>query len=314
MTSQRDVFIGELFKLAKKDKDVYLITVDMGAPSLDAWRTQLPEQLIYAGISEQHAINFAAGLSSKGKKVYIYFMASWVARCFEQIRYSCAIGDNPVTILGNGVGLGYAPAGPAHETNDDIAYTRSLLGIEIYSPSNNRKVKELVTLTYSQKRRLRYIRLERKHSAEIENYYQNKSIMESNGIELIGKGSDHNIAIVSYGYMLGRSLEVCKKLNSVGVSTELYDMWKTKPVDKTFVKNNLCKYNYIITIEEQTLSGGFGSILCEALADLNVQKPLLRLGLKDMYMLENGSRDYLIDKSGLSVNEIYKKIISFTKD
>ena len=121
MTSQRDVFIGELFKLAKKDKDVYLITVDMGAPSLDAWRTQLPEQLIYAGISEQHAINFAAGLSSKGKKVYIYFMASWVARCFEQIRYSCAIGGNPVTILGNGVGLGYAPAGPAHETNDDIA-------------------------------------------------------------------------------------------------------------------------------------------------------------------------------------------------
>ena len=85
MKSQRDTFISGLFELAKNDKDVYFITVDMGASALDRWREELPEQVIFAGISEQHAINYAAGMAAEGKKVYVYFMAAWVARCFEQI-------------------------------------------------------------------------------------------------------------------------------------------------------------------------------------------------------------------------------------
>ena len=69
--TQRDIFISELFELAKSDKDIILISVDMGAPTLDVWREELPEQFIAAGISEQNAINVAAGLSAAGKKVYV---------------------------------------------------------------------------------------------------------------------------------------------------------------------------------------------------------------------------------------------------
>ena len=69
--TQRDTFISNLFEQAKTDKDIILISVDMGAPSLDVWREELPEQFIAAGISEQNAINVAAGLSSAGKKVYV---------------------------------------------------------------------------------------------------------------------------------------------------------------------------------------------------------------------------------------------------
>ena len=141
MSSQRDIFLTRLFERAKEDKDIYLISVDMGAASLDRWRQELPDQFFAAGISEQNAINFAAGLSAAGKKVYIYFMACWVARCFEQIRYSCAMANNPITILGNGVALGYAPAGPAHEPTEDLTYMRSLCDIEIYSPTNGEERK-----------------------------------------------------------------------------------------------------------------------------------------------------------------------------
>ena len=91
MKAQRDTFISDLYELAKTDKNIILISVDMGAPSLDIWRETLPNQFIAAGISEQNAINVAAGLANAGKKVYVYFMAAWVARCFEQIRYSCSI-------------------------------------------------------------------------------------------------------------------------------------------------------------------------------------------------------------------------------
>mgnify|MGYP001368293983 CR=1 FL=1 len=106
--AQREVFISTLFEKAKLDKDIYFLSADHGAKALDAWRDQLPKQFIALGISEQNTINVASGLSAIGKKVYVYFMASWAARCFEQIRYSCAMAKNPITILGGGPALGYS--------------------------------------------------------------------------------------------------------------------------------------------------------------------------------------------------------------
>jgi transketolase C-terminal domain/subunit len=87
LKTQRDEFIEKLFVEAKKDSSIIFISVDMGAPALDQWREELPNQFIVAGISEQNAINLAAGLSRAGKKPYVYMMACWVARCFEQIRF-----------------------------------------------------------------------------------------------------------------------------------------------------------------------------------------------------------------------------------
>ncbi len=313
MRAQRDTFISELFEIAKKDEDIILISVDMGAPSLDIWREELPKQFIAAGISEQNAINIAAGLSRAGKKVYVYFMASWVARCFEQIRYSCAMANNPITILGNGVGLGYAPAGPAHEPNEDIAYMRSINGIEICSPSNNQLTKELVDLTYNLPK-LRYIRLERGHCKEMENY----KININNDINLIRPGlrdsvdSDPKVAIFSSGYMLGRSLDAWLEL--VGShQVSLFDIWRIKPLDKNRLNFFLTNYTHVVTIEEQTLDGGFGSAICEAICDLNIDKKILRLGLPERFIFENGNRDHLIDTNGLSKNEIVDKIKKFIK-
>ena len=144
--SQRDVYLLSLLDRAKSDKDIILMSVDMGAPAIDKWKSELPEQYFEMGISEQNAINVAAGLSRGGKKVFVYFMAVWVHRCFEQIRYSCSIASNKITILGNGVGLGYAPAGPAHEPNEDVAVMKSLHNIEIYSPSSRVQIPQLVDL------------------------------------------------------------------------------------------------------------------------------------------------------------------------
>jgi transketolase len=314
MKTQRDIFISELFKLAKEDKNIILISVDMGAPSLDIWREELPDQFIAAGISEQNAINVAAGLSKAGKKVYVYFMAAWVARCFEQIRYSCAMANNPITILGNGVALGYAPAGPAHEPNEDIAYMRSINNIEIYSPANLSATKELVNLTYNTPK-LRYIRLERNYANQVEEYSYNIN----NTVTLLKPGlkephnNDCSVLILSSGYMLGRACDVWKNLIDKSIQTSVIDIWRIKPLDKKSLLNNLNFYTHIVTIEEQTLDGGFGSAICEVLGDYNINKPILRLGLPERFIFENGTRDYLIDNNGLSVNEITNKIEKFIK-
>jgi len=320
MTTQRDTFIGELFNYAKKDKDIYLISVDMGAPALDQWRTELPDQFLSAGISEQHAINFAAGMAAEGKKVYVYFMAAWAARCFEQVRYSCGLGENPITILGNGVGLGYAPAGPAHEPNDDIAYMRSILGIEVITPCNLQIVKSLVRLTLEQPK-LRYLRLERKYATELDDIYNSYTLSNNflnMGVSLMKPGLSENplrtkpkIGIVSCGYMLGRSAKVMHKLMLDGHDCSVIDMWRVKPIEDRRLLSCIEPYETIVTIEEQTLSGGFGSAVCEVLADNGVKKDMLRIGLPERYIFENGDRDYHLNNNGLSVEAIYDKIKTF---
>ena len=319
MTTQRDTFISYLFEKAKEDKSIYLISVDMGAPSLDVWREELPDQFIAAGISEQNAINIAAGLSAAGKKVYVYFMAAWVARCFEQIRYSCAMANNPITILGNGVALGYAPAGPAHEPTEDIAYMRSLNGIEIYSPANTNIIKDLVDLTIREPK-LRYMRLERKYAQEVEDqyklgYYNNVGIYcVKPGLKEPRKEGVSRIAILSSGYMLGRAVRAWDKLLKNGFEASVMDLWKIKPINADFFVNRLREYDHIITIEEQNLFGGFGSAVCEVLADQGINKRVLRLGLPEKYIFENGSRDHLLDTNGLSDESIYADIVEFVED
>jgi transketolase len=289
------------------------MSVDMGAPSLDIWRETLPDQFIAAGISEQNAINVAAGLANSGKKVYVYFMAAWVARCFEQIRYSCAMAKNPITVLGNGVALGYAPAGPAHEPNEDIGYMRTINGIEIWSPANTSATKSLVQLTI-EKPALRYIRLERNHAKEVESFDFNTN----NTINLIRSGlkepvnGEPRIAILSSGYMLGRADNVWSTLiNKHQIS--LYDVWRIKPLNASQLGNILSNYTHVVTIEEQTLDGGFGSAICEAICDLGLNKKVLRLGLPERFIFENGSRDHLINTNGLSVQNIVEKIETFIK-
>ena len=310
---QRDAFISTLFERAKHDKDIYLISVDMGAPSLDRWRDELPDQFFAAGISEQNAINFASGLAANGKKVYVYFMASWAARCFEQVRYSCAMANIPITILGNGVGLGYAPAGPAHEPNEDISYMRSLCGIEIISPANSEVSSALVDHTLENPK-LRYLRLERKHASEMDNAYNNiDSSFLNDGATFAKSNQEKEVCIVSSGYLLGRALNVAHRLDKEGIKTSVLDLFKIKPLNTNSISQTISSFDHVVTLEEQTLSGGFGSAICEAINDSGVNKNVLRIGLPERYIFENGTRDHLLNTNGLSEEDLYNKILKHVK-
>lgn len=311
MRAHRDVFIEELFSQAKKDASIVLISVDMGAPALDKWRQELPDQFVAAGISEQNAVNFASGLAASGKKPYVYMMACWVARCFEQIRYSCAMPNNHITILGNGVGLGYAPAGPAHEPTEDLCYMRAIEALEIISPSSEMQVREIAKNTFTSPA-LRYVRLERSLAARLST---RKHFPDSSGIEVIEvlKGDGlFKISILASGYILDRAIDLAQQINQeTGYSIQVIDVWKIKPLDLRVFENYIKNDSVLITIEEQARDGAFGSAILEAVSDLNLSLPTLRLSLNTAFAFENGSREELLDRYGLSISSMNDRSLEF---
>jgi transketolase len=213
------------------------------------------------------------------------------------------MGKNPITIIGVGVGLGYAPAGAAHTPTDDMAYMRSICGIEIYSPATNAVVKELVKYTYKN-RKLVYVRLERAYDAALDDLYEDFDFEKSDGVFIPHNvGQYARVSIITSGYLLSRGLKIAKK-----VTTNLYDLYQLKPTPKILLRY-LDNTDYVVTLEEQTLNcGGFSSVVADTIADNGIHCKLLRFGLEEDYILGNGTRDEMLDAHGLSVDKINTEI------
>ena len=222
---QRDVFIEEVFQAAKKDRDIFFVSADFGAPALDQFRQQLPTQFIHAGISEQHMIDMAAGLALSGKKVYVYAMAPFITmRCLEQTKCSLALMGLPVTIVSVGAGLGYADAGPTHYNTEDIACMRSIVGVDVLSPCDEITTRMMARMTITRPG-LRVIRLERHALPPI---YLSETEVGNEGYTELRRGTD--VCLLSYGHMLHRVMQAATK-SGVGV----IDLFQVKPIDDSLL-------------------------------------------------------------------------------
>ena len=263
----RDAVIGVIFEAAKKDRDILFISADLGAQALDAFRAELPAQFIHAGIAEQNMVDLASGLALSGKKVFLYAMAPFItARCYEQVKCVIASMNLPVTLIAVGVGLGYDHATLTHFTPEDIACMRALNGIEVLSPSDAEAARAMA-IQAIENPAFRYIRLERQPQAPL--YDGGFAALSAAGYSEIAAGRD--VAIVATGYMTHR----------------------INPLAADKFAAALAGYRSVLTVEEQLLDGGMGSVVVEALADTGTHLPVKRLGMMDGFDVVNGNRDEL---------------------
>ncbi len=305
MKFQRDILIDKIYEMALKDKDIYFISADLGAPALDRLRDDLPEQFIHAGISEQNMIDVAAGLALSGKKVYVYAMGPFITlRCLEQLKCSLAQMNLPVTVISVGLGLGYADAGPTHYITEDLACLRAIVNFEVYTPSDLSTVVELAELI-NKKPALRVLRLDRNAVEDI----HTQGVSVDTGFVELKKGKQ--IGILSCGYVLQRILKNWGEVTN-GLDIGLVDVFRNKPLNLEELKPIFEKYKKIITVEEQCLSGGFGSSILEAISDLGMNNLVKRLGLEERYYFENGGREFLLDTFGLSNQQLKETVISIS--
>ena len=300
----RDTFVKTLLEIAKKDKNVYIVTGDLGFGVLKPFWDELPDQIINAGIAEQNMTSIAAGLAMQGKVVYTYSIGNFpTLRCIEQIRNDCAYHDANVKVVCVGGGFVYGSLGMSHHATEDIAMMRALPNVTVVAPGDLVDAACATKAIYETPGTC-YLRLGRGGEKQIHDSIDNFEIGKAIKIQ-----DGEKIAIFSTGAIFDEVDEACKALSEEGIVPTVYTFPTVKPIDKDVILECASKYGTIITVEEHNLSGGFGSAVAEVLAEQDSKNAkLVRIALDDRYSCIVGSQKYLRQQYSIDSKAIIEKV------
>lgn len=304
----RDTFVKTLIELAKKNKNIELITGDLGFGVLKPYWETLPEQFTNAGIAEQNMTTIAAGMALEGKIVFTYSIGNFpTLRCLEQIRNDCAYHQTNVKIVCVGGGFAYGALGMSHHATEDIAVMRALPEVTVVCPGDLMEA-EAITKAIAEYPGTCYLRLGRGGEKKVHNNIPNLRIGKAIKIRDIDGLKEGKIAVFSTGAILDEVTDACDELLNKGYSIVQYSFPTVKPIDiETIQKCREC-VEWIVTIEEHNLSGGFGSAVAEVIAEMDGKAKLKRIGMEDTYCTKVGSQMYLREQYGLTKSSIINKI------
>lgn len=300
----RDTFVRTLLEIAKKDKNVYIITGDLGFGVLKPFWTELPDQIINAGIAEQNMTSIAAGLAMQGKTVYTYSIGNFpTLRCIEQIRNDCAYHNANVKVVCVGGGFVYGSLGMSHHATEDIAMMRSLPDVTVLAPGDLVEA-ECATKAIYEMPGTCYLRLGRGGEKRIHEKLDGFTIGKAIEIQ---KGE--KVAVFSTGAIFDEVNEACEELKGQRIIPTVYTFPTVKPIDKEVILECAKTHKAIITVEEHNLSGGFGSAVAEVLAEADgVKAKLVRVALDDRYSCIVGSQKYLRKQYSIDAKAIIEKV------
>jgi transketolase len=294
----RDAFSNTLVSLAKADSNVLLLTGDHGYALFDAFRRECPNQYINAGIAEQNMVGMAAGLARAGFKPFVYGLAAFIpVRVIEQIKLDVAHDKLPVIFIGDGAGFVYSHLGTSHQATEDIAVTRGIANLNIYSPADRYELAASIELAY--KTNLpSYIRIGK---ADLGDIHVGPLQLEPGNIIQVKKGDSKIYAIIATGSMLHDAGELALNLGRENVS--IWSVPCIKPCDVKQIELICSEVEVIIVLEEHSIIGGLGSLVSEVSTD-SFPRRIIRIGVNDRYSDKCGSYRYLKREHELDIDSI----------
>jgi transketolase len=250
-------------------------------------------------------LDLAAGLALEKNKVFVYAMAPFLSlRAIEQTKCGAGLMNLPICIMSVGIGLGYADAGPTHYSTEDFACCRSIVGSSIYTPSDLKTTKFIVNDMLSNPK-FSYVRMDRDVLPEgstkisLEDYKK--------GFKIYGDINNNKIALISHGKMLHKCLEI---FNNEPDKFICIDLFRSKPFPNELPKI-ISSIKGVLVVDEQSPSGNLSSCVFEGFSEQNVFLKIVSKSLPEQYIFENGGREFLLNKFGLSnkaILEATKKI------
>ena len=303
----RGAFVRALMREAAKDERITLITGDLGFGVLKPFWETYPKQFINAGIAEQGMTSMASGLARTGRTVITYSIGNFpTLRCLEQIRNDCAYHEANVKVVCVGGGFVYGSLGMSHHATEDMAIIRALPGVTVFTPGDPAEVEAVVPVML-QTPGTCYLRLGRGgeptlHDQPIDEWQPPKALT-------LREGED--VALLSAGGILTQTVSAAKLLAERGVSAEVVSFPCLKPIDREKILDLARRFSLLVTVEEHTVVGGFGSAVAEVVTDEGLPTRVKRIGMPDIYSSIVGTQQYLRGVYAMDDEAICEKTLAW---
>jgi len=303
----QDVFGNTITELAKMDERIVGITAAMpSGTSLKFLEKVFPERFFDVGIAEQHAVTFAAGLATQGFKPVVAIYSTFLQRAYDQIIHDVALQNLNVIFAMDRAGLAGAD-GPTHHGAFDLSYLRLIPNMVIMAPMNEQELRDMLYTAVKYDAGPIAVRYPRGNAVGVP-MRKEFTLLEIGKGELLRHGND--IAFLGIGVMTNHAMKAADLLAEQGISAAVANMRFVKPLDTALIDELCGKYERLVTVEENTIKGGFGSAVIEYLQEKGYSNKVLVIGLPDRF-IDHGQPAELHKEVGLDPQSICQRVLQF---
>ncbi len=305
--SYTSIFGEALVEIAKQNPKVIGITAAMpDGTGLDILQKELPDQYFDVGIAEEHAVTFAAGMATQGVIPVVAIYSTFLQRAFDQIIHDVALQKLHVVFVLDRAGLVGAD-GPTHHGSFDLSYLRLIPNMVVMAPKDEAELRDMLYTSVHYVEGPVALRYPRGSALGVQ--------VKDGFTQLqIGKGeriiSGRDVALLAVGNMVEYGRIAAEKLLADGIHCDLNNMRYIKPLDYGLIDEVSGRFDKIVTLEESTLAGGFGSGILEYLNDKKFKGDILRIGLPDNFV-DHGTQAELHKILGIDPDGITKRVKTF---
>ncbi len=301
----QDVFGHTIIELAKQNKKIFGVTPAMPSGcSLKFMMDEMPDRAVDVGICEQHAVTLSAGMATQGMKVFCNIYSSFMQRAYDMVVHDVAIQNLPVIFCLDRAGL-VGEDGPTHHGCYDIAYMRCIPNMIVSAPMNESELRNLMyTAQLDSTTNPFSIRYPRGEGVMPEWRTPMKEIKIGTGRKI---NDGEGLAVLSFGHPGNSAAEAIRDVKREGLNPAHYDMRFVKPLDENMLHEVFTKFNKIITVEDGTVKGGFGSAVLEFMNENGYHADVKIMGIPDR-LVEHGTLKQLYVEVGIDANHIAANI------
>ena len=314
----QDVFGYTIIELAKANDKIMGVTPAMpSGSSLKYMMEEMPDRAFDVGICEQHAATLSAGLATQGIKVFCNIYSSFMQRAYDQVVHDIAIQKLPVVLCLDRAGL-VGEDGPTHHGCYDIPYFRCIPNMIVSAPMNERELRNLMYTSQLETTKNPFVIRYPRGEGVMADLQKDDMVTKYPFEEIqIGKGrklkDGRDIAILSFGHPGNFAQAAIRELRADGIDPAHYDLRFVKPIDEELLHEVFATYNKVLTIEDGTTIGGFGSTVLEFIAQHNYYAEVKMLGIPDR-LVEHGSLKELYRECNYDAQAIVETVREMLKE
>ncbi len=305
----QDVFADTLIQLAKEDPRIVAITAAMpSGTGLNKFQKEFPSRTYDVGIAEQHAVLFAAGLATEGFRPVAAIYSTFLQRAFDQIVHDVALQKLPVFFAMDRAGLVGAD-GATHQGQFDLSYLRSIPNMIIMAPKDENELAHMIKTGVAYQEGPIGVRYPRGSVVGVAMDTELKALPIGRG-EVVNAESDHpDVCLIGVGYCVQTALEAQKILRAAGFTSTVVNARFIKPIDETLLSHWISHSRLTVTLEENTIIGGFGSAVLEMMNRKSLFRQVLTLGMPDRFV-HHGTQEEQRTEIGLDADGVAGRILA----